>query len=103
MTARERAVEATWDTGAGDWTTVDREHLEKRVEQAISAAVEEVEDRVANERDSYLENIRAFEQENERLRGLLRESRHLYGRNGRESVEIFEQWRKRVETALQRI
>jgi hypothetical protein len=40
VTAKERAAEATWDTGAGDWTTVDREYLEKRVEQAIIAAVE---------------------------------------------------------------
>jgi hypothetical protein len=41
-----------------------------------------------------------LERENERLRELLRQSRHLYGRNGKESVELFEAWRRRVEVAL---
>lgn len=40
MTPRERAIDATWDTGGPDWTTVDRARLEARVEQAIIAAVE---------------------------------------------------------------
>jgi hypothetical protein len=41
-----------------------------------------------------------LERENERLRELLRQSRHLYGRNGKESVELFEDWRRRVEAVL---
>ena len=43
----------------------------KVIERAINAAVEEVEDRVANERKSYLERIEGLEKENAMLRARL--------------------------------
>jgi hypothetical protein len=44
--------------------------------------------------------IKRLEEEKARLRELLRQSRHLYGRNGKESVGLFEDWRRRVEEEL---
>jgi hypothetical protein len=55
MTARERAIDATWDSGGADWTTVDRERLEKRVEQAIIDAVEEEREACAKVAEDFRE------------------------------------------------
>jgi hypothetical protein len=66
MTAKQRAKECTWDTGAPDWGSDDQERLEAAVEAAIIVAVAEErcaiayrlgemrgESRSSNERETY--------------------------------------------------
>jgi hypothetical protein len=69
MTVEERSKSVTDEVG----TATTGAELRALIAQAINAAVEEVEDRVANERDSYLERIDALEAEIERLRGAVEE------------------------------
>jgi len=70
MTARERSM--TCFTAIADYVESSRRlEATKVIERAINAAVEEVEDRVANERKSYLERIEGLEKENAMLRARL--------------------------------
>jgi hypothetical protein len=83
MTDRDRAKEATWDTGAGDWATVERERLESKVEAAIKAAVEE--DRKTRPHEFVGRTDRWCEVCNEPDR----DARHLFSReNMKNSIEF---------------
>lgn len=55
MTPRERAKEATWETGCPDWSSDEHEQLETAVEQAIIAAVA---DATAEEARKYIAEVR---------------------------------------------